>query len=152
MSIQSIVNWFEIAELAKNNKGTAVQLGCCIEEIRELFKALYSVREEDFNKADIALSSLESLCKSSAKLDFHSLNQEKKLEMLDAISDIIVTLVGLAYSMNMDIVNALEEVNASNHSKFENGKAIKNNQGKIIKGKNYTKPNLKEFINVERNS
>ena len=44
------------------------------------------------------------------------------------------------------IEGALKEVNDSNHSKFENGKAVFNEQGKITKGKNYSPPELGKFI------
>ena len=43
-------------------------------------------------------------------------------------------------------VKAFEEVHRSNMSKLENGKAIFREDGKILKGKNYFRPNLKQFI------
>ena len=43
-------------------------------------------------------------------------------------------------------VEAFEEVHRSNMSKLENGKAIFRKDGKILKGKNYFKPNLKQFV------
>lgn len=43
-------------------------------------------------------------------------------------------------------VKAFEEVHQSNMSKLENGKAIFREDGKILKGKNYFRPNLKQFI------
>jgi hypothetical protein len=43
-------------------------------------------------------------------------------------------------------VKAFEEVHRSNMSKLENGKAIFREDGKILKGKNYFRPNLKKFI------
>ena len=43
-------------------------------------------------------------------------------------------------------VKAFEEVHRSNMSKLENGKAIFREDGKIIKGKNYFRPNLKQFV------
>ena len=48
--------------------------------------------------------------------------------------------------MGFDIIGALNEVNNSNWSKFENGKAIFDGNGKIKKGTNYFKPNLIKFI------
>lgn len=43
-------------------------------------------------------------------------------------------------------VKAFEEVHKSNMSKLENGKVIFREDGKILKGKNYFRPNLKKFI------
>ena len=47
---------------------------------------------------------------------------------------------------------AFEKVHRSNMSKLENGKAIFREDGKIIKGKNYFRPNLKQFIEKEKNN
>ena len=44
------------------------------------------------------------------------------------------------------IAKAFEEVHRSNMSKLENGEAVFREDGKIIKGKNYFRPNLKQFI------
>ena len=41
---------------------------------------------------------------------------------------------------------AFEKVHRSNMSKLENGKAIFREDGKILKGANYFRPNLKKFI------
>ena len=43
-------------------------------------------------------------------------------------------------------VEAFEEVHRSNMSKLENGKPIFREDGKILKGKNYFRPNLKQFV------
>jgi predicted HAD superfamily Cof-like phosphohydrolase len=43
-------------------------------------------------------------------------------------------------------VEAFEEVHRSNMSKLQDGKAIFREDGKILKGTNYFRPNLKQFI------
>ena len=45
-----------------------------------------------------------------------------------------------------DMQKALAEVVRSNFSKFENGKPVFDDNGKIKKGANYTPPQLQEFI------
>lgn len=45
-----------------------------------------------------------------------------------------------------DIVGALQEVNRSNWSKFENGEPIFDENGKIKKGPNYRPPDLSKFV------
>lgn len=44
-------------------------------------------------------------------------------------------------------VKAFEEVRRSNMSKLQDGKAIFRADGKILKGADYFRPNLKQFIN-----
>lgn len=69
-----------------------------------------------------------------------------KVELLDSLADQIVTAVGVAHMMGFDILGALEEVNRSNFSKFEDGKPVFDANGKITKGKDYVKPNLEHFV------
>ncbi|WP_299265547.1 nucleoside triphosphate pyrophosphohydrolase family protein [uncultured Leptotrichia sp.] len=63
----------------------------------------------------------------------------------DEESELIFKKV-LKNEFNDIFVEAFEEVHRSNMSKLENGKVIFREDGKIIKGKNYFRPNLKQFI------
>ncbi|SSX60346.1 nucleoside triphosphate pyrophosphohydrolase family protein [Actinobacillus lignieresii] len=74
------------------------------------------------------------------------LDNEDKVELLDALCDQIVTAIGVAHMFGMNIQGALQEVANSNDSKFEDGKPVFNEQGKIAKGKHYFKPNLERFV------
>src|SRR5690606_12600982 len=68
------------------------------------------------------------------------------VEHLDALADQIITAVGCAHMARMDIIGALDEVNRSNFSKFEDGKPVFNDQGKIKKGRGYSEPELERFV------
>lgn len=75
--------------------------------------------------------------------------EDNNIETLDALCDVIVTCVGLAYLKGFDIRGAMEEVNRSNFSKFDDeGKPIFRDDGKILKHSNYTKPELEDFISL----
>lgn len=63
----------------------------------------------------------------------------------DEESELIFKKV-LKNEFNDVFVKAFEEVHRSNMSKLENGKAIFREDGKILKGKNYFRPNLKQFV------
>lgn len=63
-----------------------------------------------------------------------------------ACCDQIVTALGVGYMFGFDMQLALAEVVRSNWSKFENGKPVFDDNGKIKKGVNYTPPQLGEFI------
>lgn len=70
-----------------------------------------------------------------------------EVEMLDALCDIIYVIYGMAISIGWDINGALEEVHRSNMSKLgKDGKPIIRDDGKILKGPNYFKPDLHKFI------
>lgn len=71
-----------------------------------------------------------------------------QLEILDAICDSIYVLIGLALKMGFDLDGAFREVHRSNMSKLgEDGKPIKREDGKILKGPNFTLPDLTPYIN-----
>ena len=74
------------------------------------------------------------------------LSADARVELLDALCDQIVTAVGVAYMMGMDIEGALAEFNRSNWSKFEGGVPVFNEQGKIAKGAEYTPSELSGYI------
>ena len=73
--------------------------------------------------------------------------KEWPVQMLDAICDLIYVAIGFALKAGMDIDGAFREVHRSNMSKLgEDGKPIKRDDGKVLKGPNFTPPNLKPFI------
>jgi predicted HAD superfamily Cof-like phosphohydrolase len=143
MDIKEIKNWFEIAVPEPTIENACVQIGCHFEEFAEMSGAI-GVDDTAFIVDDDALK-FKSLNRSRLSNIGH-LELNKKTDLLDSLCDQIVTAIGVAHMLGMDIEGALAEVNRSNHSKFEDGKAVFNDQGKIAKGKNYTPPDLAKFI------
>ena len=74
--------------------------------------------------------------------------KEKDLkEVADALTDILYVTygAGCAYGINLD--KCFKEVQRANMSKLgQDGKPIYNEKGKVMKGPNYSKPDLKQFI------
>ena len=69
------------------------------------------------------------------------------LEIADALTDILYVTYGAGHSFGIDLDKCFEEVQNSNMSKSgEEGKPIYNEQGKVMKGPNYFKPNLLKFL------
>ena len=69
------------------------------------------------------------------------------LEIADALTDILYVTYGAGHSFGIDLDKCFEEVQNSNMSKSgEDGKPIYNEQGKVMKGPNYFKPNLLKFL------
>ena len=68
-------------------------------------------------------------------------------EVADALTDILYVTYGAGYAYGIDLDQCFKEVQRANMSKLgEDGKPIYNDQGKVMKGPNYTKPDLKKFI------
>ena len=68
-------------------------------------------------------------------------------EVADALADILYVTYGAGCAYGIDLDECFKEVQRANMSKLdENGKPIYNEKGKVMKGPNYTPPNLKQFI------
>lgn len=69
-------------------------------------------------------------------------------EVADALGDQLYILCGtiLRHGMHDIIEDVFDEIHRSNMSKLDNGKVKKRSDGKILKGKGYFKPNLKQFL------
>ena len=69
------------------------------------------------------------------------------VEVADALTDILYVCYGAGHAFGIDLDKCFAEVQRSNMSKLDNdGKPIFNESGKVMKGPNYSKPNLKQFL------
>ena len=69
-------------------------------------------------------------------------------EIADALTDILYVTYGAGHAFGIDLDKCFNEVQNSNMSKLDsNGKPIYNSDGKVMKGPNYFKPDLKKFVN-----
>ena len=68
-------------------------------------------------------------------------------EVADALTDILYVTYGAGHAFGIDLDKCFKEVQNSNMSKLgDDGKPIFNEKGKVMKGPNYFKPNLKKFV------
>ncbi len=68
-------------------------------------------------------------------------------EVADALTDILYVTYGAGHAFGINLDNCFNEVQRSNMSKLGNdGKPIYNEHGKVMKGPNYFKPDLKKFL------
>lgn len=69
------------------------------------------------------------------------------VEVADALADIIYIAIGTAVSYGIPMDKIFNEVHASNMSKLdEDGNPIYREDGKILKGANYFKPDVKGIL------
>ena len=68
-------------------------------------------------------------------------------EVADALTDILYVTYGAGYAYGINLDECFKEVQRSNMSKLgTDGKPIFNEKGKVMKGPNYTAPDLKKFV------
>jgi predicted HAD superfamily Cof-like phosphohydrolase len=74
---------------------------------------------------------------------------EKKdiIEVADALTDILYVTYGAGHAFGIDLDKCFKEVQRSNMSKLgEDGKPIYRDDGKVLKGSNYSEPDLKSVL------
>ena len=76
-----------------------------------------------------------------------ALDNKDLLEVADALTDILYVTYGAGHAFGIDLDACFDEVQNSNMSKLGlDGKPIFNDQGKVMKGPNYFKPDLSKYI------
>ena len=76
-----------------------------------------------------------------------ALKNKDLIEVADALTDILYVTYGAGHAFGINLDKCFDEVQNSNMSKLgKNGKPIYNEFGKVMKGPNYFKPNLKKII------
>ena len=70
------------------------------------------------------------------------------VELADGLIDMVWVIMGMCNSCGINFEEVWQEVKASNMSKFVDGKAIKNEKGKIMKPESYFKPNIKKVLGL----
>ena len=79
-----------------------------------------------------------------------ALNEKNIEETADALTDILYVTYGAGHAFGIDLDKCFDEVQKSNMSKLDKfGNPIYDNQGKVMKGPLYFKPNFKKILNIK---
>lgn len=148
---QKIIAWFKTCYPNVTPEVVSIQYGCLVEEIGETM-ALTQDLDFDAQVLDVGFVALNYKHQRPENVEFlQALEPADRTEHLDGLVDIIWTAVTSGTAMGYDMQGALDEVIRSNYSKFENGQPVFDENGKVAKGKDYTKPDLHRFANPEVN-
>ena len=119
-----------------------------VKEFYEAFKIKYSKNQE----ADLDESTIELRYRLMQEENDEYLEAARKkdlVEIADALGDKLYILCGtiLAHGLQDKIVEVFDEIQRSNMSKLsEDGTPVIREDGKILKGPNYFKPNIKSIL------
>lgn len=142
-TMQNTADWFDKAKPMPSTKDLSTQIGVHLEEVGEMMEKLTITNPLLAMGVKMAAQTLANISMAMREEDCVQIKPEDRVEILDALCDQIVTAVGVAHCANMKIIDGLHEVNRSNWSKFdENGDPILDETLKIMKGPNYSKPDL----------
>lgn len=80
-----------------------------------------------------------------------AIDKQDLLEIADALTDILYVTYGAGHAWGIDLDTCYTEVHRSNMSKLgHDGKPIHREDGKVMKGPGYSKPNLVPIILSEK--
>ncbi|MDC0514166.1 nucleoside triphosphate pyrophosphohydrolase family protein [Pelagibacteraceae bacterium] len=114
-------------------------------------KFMQTFGQEIKDKAEFPNEKIVQLRYELIKEELEELNQaikERDLkEVADALTDILYVTYGAGHAFGIDLDNCFDEVQKSNMSKLgSDGKPIYNENGKVMKGPEYFKPDLSKFL------
>lgn len=150
MTVSCIKQWFATAMPEPTDANRCVQIGVHFEEVAEMCEAMVhgsplqrelantarTFKTEPREMGEVAFA--EAWAKASSVID--------RKALLDSLCDQIVTAIGVAHVFDLNIEDALCEVNRSNWSKFVDGKPVFDANGKIAKPASYSPPNLDPYL------
>lgn len=90
-----------------------------------------------------------NLMKEENEEYFEAANNNDLVEVADALGDMLYILAGtiIEHGMQYKIAEVFDEIQRSNMSKLgEDGKPIYREDGKVLKGPNYFKPDIKKIL------
>jgi predicted HAD superfamily Cof-like phosphohydrolase len=83
----------------------------------------------------------------TAYCGFDQENEQTHAELLKELADLVFVCYQAAENMGWDLDEAMDRIFKSNMSKLDDeGKPIRNESGKVLKGPNYQKPNLLDLV------
>jgi len=114
-------------------------------------KFMQTFSQEVKNKAEFPNEKIVQLRYDLIEEELEELNQAIKdkdiKEVADALTDILYVTYGAGHAFGIDLDKCFDEVQKSNMSKLSSdGKPIYNENGKVMKGPNYFKPDLNKFL------
>lgn len=140
-----------------DNARVALRLGLIVEELKELFKdgfgietqVLLSVKCPDgVYRCDASADGM--IEQALDRADLFAENPRNGAEVADASGDLVYVLYGMMLEMGFDLRDVVEEIHGSNMTKLgEDGKPIYREDGKVLKGPNYMKPNIPAALGWE---
>lgn len=140
-TIESIIDWGNVARPVRTAQHVLCQLGVHMEEGNEMLEAVPVEPPKQ-------LTALANAMKLATPDDADRILQgiDHRL-MLDALCDQIVTALNTGNFLGYDMLGALAEVDRSNWSKFVGGEPVfKPNSSKVGKGADYTAPELDPYL------
>ena len=117
------------------------------------FHTAFKIGHRETPKADLGMEKnmlRYKLMREENEEYLEAANNDDLVEVADALGDLLYILCGtiIEHGLQYKIEEVFEEIQRSNMSKLgENGEPIYREDGKVLKGPNYFKPNIEAILN-----
>ncbi|MFC4720833.1 hypothetical protein ACFO5O_00760 [Geojedonia litorea] len=121
-------------------------------EAVKAFHTAFKIGHRDTPKADLGFEKNElrfNLMREENEEYLEAANNNDLVEVADALGDMLYILCGtiIEHGLQYKIEEVFEEIQRSNMSKLgDDGEPIYREDGKVLKGPNYFKPNIKTIL------
>ena len=122
-------------------------------EAVKIFHEIYKLSYKENPTTEIGLDKIKlrfNLMAEENQEYFQAAKNNDLVEVADALGDMLYILCGtiIEHGMQDKIEEVFDEIQKSNLSKLgKDGKPIYRNDGKVMKGPNYFKPNISKVLN-----
>jgi predicted HAD superfamily Cof-like phosphohydrolase len=113
------------------------------------FHQVYKMRIGENPEIDIPSKTMRlSLILEEVKEYVEALSEGDLVEVADALADLVYVTYGAAIEHGINLDEVIEEVHRSNLSKLhhETNEPIYREDGKVLKGENYSAPNVEKVL------
>ena len=121
-------------------------------EAVKAFHSAFKIGHRETPKADLGIDKNTlrfNLMKEENEEYLEAANNNDLVEVADALGDMLYILCGtiIEHGVQYKIEEVFDEIQRSNMSKLgKNGEPIYREDGKVLKGPNYFKPNIKSIL------
>tara|TARA_B100000446_G_scaffold56823_1_gene52950 strand:+ start:4226 stop:4699 length:474 start_codon:yes stop_codon:yes gene_type:complete len=131
----------ESRPVVPDDRTIRLRLALLLEEFHELADATC----QQPNAAQRAF--LDTLSRAREQLELLTEFNVDLVEVADALTDINYVTYGAGHTFGIDLNATCEEVHRSNMSKLgADGKPVKDDRGKVLKGPDYSPPDLQQVL------
>ena len=107
---------------------------------KQLILRMSFIDEEVQELRDEVLTAVKELEETKA------VSHQVHINLLKELGDVMYVASGFAVTFGLPISRAFDRIHESNMSKMVDGKALKNDEGKVMKGPNYRPPILDDLV------
>jgi len=125
-----------------------------IEKVEEFHRVFKLTEDQNYKKNPHCCTLRKELMREENQEYLDGCAANNDVEIADALGDQLYILIGtiIAHDLQDKIVPIFNEIHRSNMSKLENGEPIFRGDGKVQKGKDYFKPNIKQILEDGENN